>query len=134
MPSSKKWLSIPENQEKLRLSRQKWKENNPNYKRIRDPEKVKQYKSSDPLYQRKKELKKKYGLEWADYETMFKQQNGACPICECNLTFNHQDTVVDHCHATNKVRGLLCRKCNMALGLLNDNKQSIFNALKYLGE
>lgn len=40
--------------------------------------------------------------------------------------------VVDHDHATGKVRGLLCHNCNRALGLLHDNPVTINNALEYL--
>ena len=113
----------------------KWKQNNPNYEKTTRPKRDKStYKSSDPLYKRKKELQKKYGLSWEAYEDMYYVQSGKCPVCECNLTINHIDTVVDHCHNTGKVRGLLCRKCNMALGLLNDNKQNLRNAIYYLGE
>ena len=40
--------------------------------------------------------------------------------------------VVDHCHATGTVRGLLCHNCNRALGLLHDNTEVLLNAIKYL--
>jgi hypothetical protein len=40
--------------------------------------------------------------------------------------------MVDHCHATGKVRGLLCHNCNRALGLLKDDKSTIRRALEYL--
>jgi len=41
---------------------------------------------------------------------------------------------VDHCHNTNKVRGLLCSRCNTALGLLKDDENTILNALMYVRE
>jgi hypothetical protein len=40
--------------------------------------------------------------------------------------------VVDHCHATGKVRGLLCHNCNRALGLMQDNIENIKRAADYL--
>jgi hypothetical protein len=40
--------------------------------------------------------------------------------------------VIDHCHITGKVRGLLCSKCNKALGLFSDNLNTLEQALKYL--
>lgn len=39
---------------------------------------------------------------------------------------------VDHCHKTNMVRGLLCHRCNTAIGLLNDDFTTLKSALKYL--
>ena len=39
---------------------------------------------------------------------------------------------VDHCHASGKVRGLLCRKCNMGLGLYDENPEFVRAALAYL--
>jgi len=118
----------------MRISREKWKLKNPNYKRNRDPEKVKQYKSSDPLYKRKFQLQKVYGMSWEEYQELYNNQKGECPICLGFLELIHPDTVVDHCHNTGKIRGLLCRKCNMALGLFSDNIKNLNRATKYLGE
>lgn len=49
------------------------------------------------------------------------------------MSSNHKmKLVVDHCHATGHVRGLLCHNCNRALGLLKDSEQALQRALKYL--
>ena len=61
---------------------------------------------------------------------MFVDQQGCCAIC--TRPFVGQRPAVDHCHTTNKVRGLLCQKCNTAIGLLEDNITSLENAIKYL--
>lgn len=63
-------------------------------------------------------------------------QSGLCAICggegftmkECHSL----KLVVDHCHATGKVRGLLCHNCNRALGLLKDSSESLRCAINYL--
>ena len=39
---------------------------------------------------------------------------------------------IDHCHSTNKIRGVLCNNCNTALGLVKDNRQTLQNMLQYL--
>lgn len=62
-----------------------------------------------------------------DYQRLLDQQGGACAICEreCEL-------VVDHCHQTGVVRGLLCGACNSGLGMLGDDLPSLEAALAYL--
>ncbi len=42
--------------------------------------------------------------------------------------------VVDHCHSTGKVRGLLCYSCNIAIGLFKDNTELLEKAIFYLRE
>lgn len=62
---------------------------------------------------------------------MLDEQNGVCAICKFKpKTVFH----VDHCHSTGKVRGLLCINCNMALGLLKDNKMFLSQAIDYLSK
>ena len=73
-------------------------------------------------------LKSRYGLTPEEYEEMFKSQSGKCKICHEELT----DSVIDHCHETGKVRGILCRHCNSGLGLFKDNTTHLMNAIKYL--
>ena len=57
-------------------------------------------------------LLRKYGITIAERDAMFTSQDGKCNIC----SIDNVDLQVDHCHATGKVRGLLCQPCNMALG------------------
>jgi hypothetical protein len=66
-----------------------------------------------------------YGLSNAEYETMLHKQEGVCKIClqkETRMRLGRLlPLAVDHDHATGKIRGLLCSKCNTAIGLLQDN-------------
>ena len=78
-------------------------------------------------YQRKK----KYNLSRQDYDTMVKNQNGVCAICHEKCT-RHGRLSVDHCHTTNRVRGLLCDRCNRGLGNFKDNIIFLNRAIKYL--
>jgi hypothetical protein len=57
----------------------------------------------------------KYGITKAVYEARRLQQGNACRLCRRPFTFT---PVIDHCHATGLVRGLLCRWCNTALGVV----------------
>lgn len=77
--------------------------------------------------QRRSKLKSKYGITDIDFELMLEKQNGTCAICSCAAA-----KVVDHCHRTGVVRGLLCSPCNLMLGLANDNQKTLISALAYL--
>lgn len=78
---------------------------------------------------REKHLKRKYGLSEVEYLEMLKSQNGTCAIC---MKASDERLSVDHCHETNKVRGLLCRACNFAIGLLQDHPGLLDSASMYL--
>lgn len=73
---------------------------------------------------------KKYGLSMDDYNLIHEQQKGKCYICQGDSKRKHLS--VDHCHKTNKVRGLLCESCNVGLGMFNDNVAFLKNAIEYL--
>ena len=76
-------------------------------------------------------IKKEYQLTKKDVDEMMLNQKNNCAICEININDGYH---IDHCHKTNKVRKLLCSKCNQAIGLLNEDKSLFFKAAKYLGE
>ena len=85
-------------------------------------------KSETKLLRKNSRMKIRYGIDIKDYEILFKKQNGKCAICGAK-----KDKLdIDHCHKTNKVRGLLCGSCNRALGLLKDNTDFLNSAIKYL--
>jgi len=78
-----------------------------------------------------KYLMSKYGLSMDQYKAILKAQHGKCPICKKDLG---DDAVVDHCHATNRIRGLLHLNCNSAYGLLYENLEAFRGCLKYQRE
>lgn len=77
-------------------------------------------------------LQKTYGITEAQYDQMLAEQRGVCAICEKACTTG-QRLSVDHDHDTGKVRGLLCRRCNSAIGHMNDDPILLQKAVKYLG-
>ncbi len=77
-------------------------------------------------------LKRKYGITLDRYNEFLERQNGGCAICGEPPTT--QILVVDHCHKSGKIRGLLCHKHNSAIGFLNDSPELIKKANEYLGE
>lgn len=95
---------------------------------------VKEYEAKrlakDPLFRRRRWLKFKYNITPEDYDKMLLNQNNLCAIC--NLPMEEKDICIDHCHLTNKVRGLLHRTCNAAIGLLKEDVSILANAITYL--
>ncbi|MFI9235766.1 endonuclease VII domain-containing protein [Streptomyces sp. NPDC053079] len=83
-------------------------------------------------------LQNTYGITLDKYNAMLSSQGGVCAICEQDEPNTHGRTgrkfslSVDHCHDTGRVRGLLCQKCNRAVGLLNDNVDLLRKAIDYL--
>ena len=76
-------------------------------------------------------IKKEYGISKETYLSLLAKSNGSCCICE-NKPESNFSLHVDHCHRTGAVRGLLCQKCNQAIGLLNDDTKLIAKALEYV--
>lgn len=106
-----------------------------------DNQAVKKYrKAHEERYRikaRTNQLRFKYGIEPEEYERLNKNQDGLCAICQqpnIHKPPHITKLVVDHCHATGKVRGLLCNKCNQALGLFQENVENLARATSYLSE
>jgi len=77
-------------------------------------------------------LKSKYNLTSEQFLDMYYTQKGCCAICGINESELKYSLGVDHCHKTKKVRGLLCNKCNTALGYMNDDVEAVLNMAAYL--
>lgn len=92
-------------------------------------------KRQDPDYFRRNKLKNLYGITVEDFWDMHKQQKGLCAICNSpesrKLNGAVAHLVVDHCHETGKVRGLLCHKCNTGLGHV-EKREWLLKAIVYL--
>ena len=71
---------------------------------------------------------KRYGLTKEIFDRMLEAQNSKCKICLENMLVPN----IDHCHATNKVRGILCSSCNLGLGKFKDNPELLRRAANYL--
>jgi hypothetical protein len=94
---------------------------------------TKTYQKENPHQVRKWKLKAKYQLNPEHYEQMLKAQNGRCAICKTtDPGGRHNRWNIDHCHTTNKVRGLLCHCCNFGLGYFKDNQIILKQSIAYL--
>ena len=84
-------------------------------------------KEKRPINNRRHSLKKHYGLTESEHQLMVTKQNGTCAIC------NQEGLLcVDHNHTTGKVRGLLCKSCNLGIGSFADDVERLQAAINYL--
>ena len=131
-----KW--VQENSERSKEYHRQYRKNNKENKKQYDQE----YRKSkdDPIRMKKRQysksrsakdsvLKRNYGISLEEYEKMVDEQNNVCYIC---LESDSVKLAVDHNHKTGKVRKLLCRKCNTAIGLLKEDITIVENVLKYI--
>ena len=83
----------------------------------------------------KSRLKRSYGITPEEYDAMYFSQGRVCKICKTDKPGGRTKLFfIDHCHKTQKIRGLLCMRCNTGLGLFMDNPEFLGQAIKYLME
>jgi hypothetical protein len=76
---------------------------------------------------RKYNYEQRYNAPEEVIDRLMKDKNGNCEICG-----NETELFVDHCHNSDKYRGLLCRSCNLMLGYARDNMDTLISGAKYL--
>jgi len=77
----------------------------------------------------------KYNITKETYDILSNSQNNVCAICKKPNNIKNgkiKKLGVDHCHKTGRIRGLLCTKCNIGIGMLDDNVNFLESAIKYL--
>ncbi len=112
--TNKEWVS--KNKEKKLAYLVEYRKKNPEKFRQRIPIKTRSYC-----------IKSKYGLSLENYENMCSVQNNICKICDLPSKL-----VIDHCHISGVIRGLLCSQCNSALGFFKDNENRLLKAVEYI--
>jgi hypothetical protein len=124
----KQWYQL--NKERIRsLSRDHYEENKEQIKA-----QVKEYCRKNPIKVKNTSLKYKFGISIEEYNDLLSLQEGKCAICG-SIETGRSDTKylhVDHDHLSGKVRGLLCNKCNIGIGLFNDDIFRLKKAIIYL--
>ena len=111
----KKYRGLPKNRNKIKLSKQRYR-------------KTEGGKQVD----RKSRIKRAYNITLEQYDQMFEQQNGLCAVCGCPEV--GQRLSIDHNHKTGQIRKLLCSKCNLIIGLANEDKNYLLKVAFYLGQ
>jgi len=145
-------LEIAKTMTKRQISRKRWRDKNKEHRNAYNRTKY----ALDPAFFLARNAKSKKNIDWRsrdrntmlirnygitlkEYNIMFTKQNGVCDICnqpEISVTRWDPDKIkslaVDHNHTTGVVRGLLCGKCNTALGIFNDSINELEKAINYL--
>lgn len=78
--------------------------------------------------------RRRYGVTPQQYDAMLARQGNACACCRDPFTRRCRDTspAVDHCHASGRVRGILCGRCNKAAGFVRDDPRIAARLVAYL--
>lgn len=95
--------------------------------------------STKEYHKNRSHLKRRFGLDIKEYESLLIQQNYACAICKkpesalgTKTDGSPKRLSVDHCHETKIIRGLLCQRCNAGIGMFFDNPDYLKSAIDYL--
>lgn len=113
------------NKDRCIAATKRWSEMNPDKRRL--------------IYL-KSRLKIKYNITADVYFSLLENQSGVCAICfspETKIINNNKNIAilaVDHDHKTGKIRGLLCKSCNIAIGSMKDSIDRLLSAATYLRE
>jgi hypothetical protein len=89
------------------------------------------YRIRHPYYTATQHRLSKYGVSGEQFQSLLALQGNRCGICGSEFK-GSQDHHLDHDHITGKVRGILCRRCNRAIGLLHDDPSILRSAIGYL--
>lgn len=94
----------------------------------------------DPRTRVSNHFRSRYGLTIDEWEALAASQDNACAICQMQIEeiqphpSGNRTLHVDHCHDTNRVRGLLCSNCNRAIGAFRDDPEIMRRAIAYIEE
>ena len=116
-----------ENRTKFVAKAKAWAEANPE-----------RYREQHRGIQHRKRLRR-FGITQAEYDALLSAQAGLCAVCgqlppvhHCRRFAGADSLSIDHSHKTGKVRGLLCRKCNLALGNISESEKIALGLLEYI--
>jgi hypothetical protein len=125
-----------------KISNKNYREHNPDYSKVYYQDNKERIDKLSVLWHHNNKeilkdgaLRKKYGITLQQRTIMSEEQGGRCKIC--NIEEKHstrQALCVDHDHDTGAVRGLLCGRCNVGLGMFQDSSEFIIKAATYLQE
>lgn len=113
------------NPEKLKAKRHRW------YVKYRDQ--ILDANATTKADQiRNAHLVRKFGLTLEQWEKKFDEQGRKCASCPATESGSRYGWHTDHDHKTGRFRGILCRACNIALGLVEDDVEHLKFLIAYL--
>jgi hypothetical protein len=119
------------NPEKRRASYKRWRQSNGAQVR----ENGRRWARNNAEKLRDKQLRLKFGITLEAYHSLLAAQGGGCAICASKSPGGRdKNFAVDHDHVNGRVRGLLCRSCNLGLGFFRDNPALLTRGAAYVGE
>jgi Recombination endonuclease VII len=130
----RRYAEDPEYRERRRAENRRWRAAHKDEinERLRDRFRT------DPRYRKRRRSYRyrRYGMSGEDYGALVALQGGLCAACRRKPKRSRKKRIrwldVDHCHSTNKVRGLLCGNCNTTLGQCDDDTERLLAAVAYL--
>lgn len=126
---AEKALRHAENPQPARERTSRWREDNPDRYRANQARFVET--GGKKLADRRSYLKRKYGITLEEYDAKLAEQGGVCAVCgrepRPDISLH-----VDHDHATDAIRGLLCFVCNVAIGLISEDHERLDSIRRYL--
>lgn len=124
-----------ENKEKNVLRAKKYQKENPEKVQATRKRYYQNHKEKIRIESRENSLRRTYGLSIKKHKEIYLIQNGCCPVCGKSVPYDKIET--DHCHSSGRVRGLLCKYCNVKLGAYEsgtvwyeENKEAVEKYLK----
>ena len=114
----------------LRVYDRAYRAKDPERRRARDAARSRRWRSANPEKKRAQVLRRLYGLTLEQFAELLRAQGDVCAICRKSSS----DYCVDHCHATDRVRGVLCRRCNVGVGQFRDDPNLLLEAASYLAK
>jgi hypothetical protein len=114
-------------QSQCRVCAQQWARDHPEYIK----EKGRKWRADNPTYSTDWQRRKNFGVSSEAVSDMLLEQNGLCAGCGRKFGPGLRE-YVDHCHKTGKIRGLLCNGCNVSLGRLRDDPETLRRLADYV--
>jgi hypothetical protein len=142
--TTRKYASVEERdairRAQRRAANRRWRERNKEQVRQRSAtyrqenreiciERTKKWQRENPERVKETMMQRKYGIGLSQFNQLLDYQGGSCAVCG-----SIERLVVDHCHATEAIRGILCDRCNVGIGCLSDDAHRLIAAADYLSE
>lgn len=121
------WKDPEKRREQTRKSSRRRYDRDPEYYRAKGRERYRK----NPGRWISEAMQRRYGITLETFRELAEKQNGRCAIC--GNPPRGKRLCIDHDHDSGRVRGLLCHRCNRAIGFFGDSPELLAKALAYLG-